>query len=187
MSGNWLCITVAQESSVQLAKIKANQAVQIKPYMTNKKNITLKHDGKIMNNPNDFCDIFNGYFTNAAHEIGREEILNDDEELDDTYEIYGNLDSIVRIQEHVNIDSPFHSTNVSVGEVQALLQDIIFNKTTGCGTILPLVNHFFSGWICHCRCRVIYHQAFLPVWCIQYIHTHTHTHIYIYIYIYIYM
>ena len=40
----------------------------IKPFMTNKskscnENITLKHNGKIGNNPNDVCDIFNDHFT----------------------------------------------------------------------------------------------------------------------------
>ena len=48
--------------------------------MTNKsksciENITLKHNGKIINNPNDVCDIFNGYFTSVAHKTGNEEIL----------------------------------------------------------------------------------------------------------------
>ena len=50
----------------------------VKPFMTNKskgcnENITLKHYGKIINNPNDVCDIFNGYLTNVAREIGSEE------------------------------------------------------------------------------------------------------------------
>ena len=45
----------------------------IKPYMANKsrscnENITLKRNGTIANNPNDVCDIFNGYFTNVALE-----------------------------------------------------------------------------------------------------------------------
>ena len=59
----------------------------IKPFMTNKSkssnvNITLKHNGKIVYNPDDVWDVFNGYFTNVALEIGSEEILNEDEELD---------------------------------------------------------------------------------------------------------
>ena len=48
----------------------------IKPFMTNKskccnENISIK-TGKIINNPNDVCDIFNGYWTNVAREIGNE-------------------------------------------------------------------------------------------------------------------
>ena len=75
--------------------------------MTNKskscnENITLKHNGKIVNN--DVCDIFNGYFTNVALEIGSEEILNEDEELDQIFKMYQNNASIARIQEHVSID-----------------------------------------------------------------------------------
>ena len=114
----------------------------IKPFMTNKskscnENITLKHNGKIMNNPNDVCDIFNGYFTNVALEIGSEEILNEDEELDQIFKMYQNHASIVRIQEHVSIDSPFKFTNVSVGEVKSLLRNIDSSKATGYDTIPP--------------------------------------------------
>ena len=83
----------------------------IKPFMTNKskscnENITLKHNGKIVNNPNDVCDIFNGYFTNVALEIGSEENMNVDEELDQIFRMYQNHASIISIQEHVSIDSP---------------------------------------------------------------------------------
>ena len=70
-----------------------------------------------MNNLNDVCDIFNGYFTNVALEIGSEEILNKDEEFDQIFKMYQNHACIVRIQEHVSIDSSFQFTNVSVGEV----------------------------------------------------------------------
>ena len=60
--------------------------------MTNKskscnENITLKHNGKIMNNLDDVCDIFNSYFTNVALEIGSEEILNEDEEFNQIFKI----------------------------------------------------------------------------------------------------
>ena len=97
--------------------------------MTNKSkscndNIILKHNGKIMNNPNDVCDIFNGYFTNVALEIGSEEILNEDGELDQIFKMYQNHASIVRIQERVSIDPPFKFTNVSVVEVKSLLRNI---------------------------------------------------------------
>ena len=65
-------------------------------------NITLNHNGKIMNNPDDVCDIFNGYFTNVALEIGSEDILNEDEELDQIFKMYQNHASIVR-REHRNM------------------------------------------------------------------------------------
>ena len=90
-----------------------------------------------MNNPNDVCDIFNGYFTNVALEIGSEEILNEDEELDQIFKMYQNHASIVRIQDHVSIDSPFKFTNVSVGEVKSLLRNIDPSKATGYDTIPP--------------------------------------------------
>ena len=61
-----------------------------------------------------FVISFNGYFTNVALEIGSEEILNEDEELDQIFNMYQNHASIVRIQEHVSIDSPFKFTNVSL-------------------------------------------------------------------------
>ena len=114
----------------------------IKPFMTNKskscnENITLKHNGKIMNNPDDVCDIFNSYFTNVALEIECEEILNEDEELDQIFKMYQSHASIVRIQEYVNIDSPFKFTNVSVGEVKCLLWNIDSSKATGYDTIPP--------------------------------------------------
>ena len=110
--------------------------------MTNKsktcnENITLNHNGKIINNPNDVCDIFNGCFTNVAREIGSEETLNDEEELDHKFKIYENHASIVGIQEHVNVNSPFQFTNVNVGEVKALLLDIDSTKATGYDTIPP--------------------------------------------------
>ena len=110
--------------------------------MTNKskscnENITLKHNGKIVNNPDDVCDIFNGYFTNVALEIGSEEILNEDEELDQIFKMYQNHASIARIQEHVSIDSPFKFTNVSIGEVKSLLRNIDSSKATGYDTIPP--------------------------------------------------
>ena len=108
--------------------------------MTNKskscnENITLKHNGKIVNN--DVCHIFNGYFTNVALEIGSEEILNEDEELDQMFKMYQNNASIARIQEHVSIDPPFKFTNVSVGEVKSLLRNINSSKATGYDTIPP--------------------------------------------------
>ena len=114
----------------------------IKPFMTNKsiscnENITLKHNGKIVNNPDDVCDIFNGYFTIVALEIGSEENLNEDEELDQIFKMYQNHASIARIQEHVSIDSPFKYTNVSVGEVKSLLRNIDSSKATGYDTIPP--------------------------------------------------
>ena len=114
----------------------------IKPFMTNKskscnENTSLKHNGKIVNNPDDVCDIFNGYFTNVAHEIGSEEILNEDEELDQIFKMYQNHASIARIQEHVSIDSPFKFANVSVGEVKSLLRNIDSSKATGYDTIPP--------------------------------------------------
>ena len=114
----------------------------IKPFMTNiskscNENITLKHNGKIVNNPDDVCDIFNGYFTNVALEIGCKEILNEDEELDQIFKVYQNHAGIVRIQEHVSIDSPFKFTNVSVGEVKSLLRNIDSSKATGYDTIPP--------------------------------------------------
>ena len=114
----------------------------VKPFMTNKskgcnENITLKHNGKIINNPNDVCDIFNDYFTNVAREIGSEETLNEEEELDHIFKIYENHASIVGIQEHVTVNSPFQFTHVSVGEVKALLLDIDSTKATGYDTIPP--------------------------------------------------
>ena len=69
--------------------------------MTNKscnENIIVKHNGKIMDNPNDVCDIFNDYLTNVALEIGSDDILNEEKELDQIFEIYQNHASIVRIQ-----------------------------------------------------------------------------------------
>ena len=106
--------------------------------MTNKsksgnENITLK----VMNNPNDVCDIFNGNFTNVALKLGREEILNEDEELDQIFKIHQNHASIVRIQERVSINTPFKFTNVSVGEVKSLLRNIDSSKVTGYDTIPP--------------------------------------------------
>ena len=85
----------------------------------------------------DVCDIFNGYFTNVALEIGSEEILNEDEELDQIFKMYQNHASIARIQEHESIDSPFKFTNVSVGEVKSLLRNIDSSKATGYDTIPP--------------------------------------------------
>ena len=90
-----------------------------------------------MNNPNDVCDIFNGYFTNVALEIGSAEILNEDEELGQIFKMYQDHASIVKIQEHVSIDSPFKFTNVSVGEVKSLLWNIDSSKDTGYDTIPP--------------------------------------------------
>ena len=114
----------------------------IKPFMTNKskscnENITLKHNGKIVNNPGDVCYIFNGYFANVALEIGSEKSLNEDEELHQIFEMYQNHASIVRIQEYVSIDSLFKFTNVSVGEVKSLLRNIDSSKATGYDTIPP--------------------------------------------------
>ena len=43
-----------------------------------------------MNDLNDVCDIFNGYFTNVALEIGSEKILNKDEEFDQIFKMYQN-------------------------------------------------------------------------------------------------
>ena len=114
----------------------------IQPFMTNKskgcnENITLKHNGKIVNNPDDVCDIFNGYFTNVALEIRSEASLNEDEELDQIFKMYQNHPNIARIQEHVSIDSPFKFTNVSVGEVKSLLRNIDSSKATVYDTITP--------------------------------------------------
>ena len=53
-------------------------------------NITLKHNGEIINNPKVVCDIFNGYFTNVAREIRCEEILNEEEKLDEIFKMYQN-------------------------------------------------------------------------------------------------
>ena len=72
-----------------------------------------------------------------AFEIESEEILNEDEELDLIFKMYQNHASIVRIQEHVSIDSPFKFTNVSVGEVKFLLRIIDSSKATGYNTIPP--------------------------------------------------
>ena len=61
-----------------------------------------------MNEPNDVCDTFTGFYTNVVLEIGSgDEILNEDEELDQIFKMHQNLASIVRIQEHVNIDCQF--------------------------------------------------------------------------------
>ena len=88
-----------------------------------------------MNNLNDVCDIFNGYFTNVAPEIESEEIVNEDEERDQIFKMYQNRANIVSIQEHVSIDSPFRFTNVNVGEVKSLLRNIDSSKATGYDTI----------------------------------------------------
>ena len=53
------------------------------------------------------------------------------------FKIYENHASIVGIQEHVNVNSPFQFTNVSVGEIKALLLDIDSTKATGYDTIPP--------------------------------------------------
>ena len=101
-------------------------------------NITRKIlTGKIINNPNDGCDMFNSYFTNVALTIGSEEILNEDEEIGQIFKMYQNHESIVRIPEHVSIDCPFQFTKVSVGEVKSLLWDIDSSKATGYDTIPP--------------------------------------------------
>ena len=63
--------------------------------------------------------------------------LNDGEELDHIFKIYENHASIVGIPEHVNINSPFQFTNVSFGEVKALLLDIDSTKSAGYDTIPP--------------------------------------------------
>ena len=72
-----------------------------------------------------------------ALEIRSEKILNEDEELDQIFRMYKNHASIVRIQEHVSIDSPIKFTNVSVGEVKSLLRNIDSSKATGHDTIPP--------------------------------------------------
>ena len=56
-----------------------------------------------------------------APEIWSEESLNKDEELDQISKMYQNHAGIVRIEDHVSIDSPFQFTNVSVGEVKSSL------------------------------------------------------------------
>ena len=108
--------------------------------MTNKskscnENISLKNNGKIVNNPDDVCDISNGYFTNVHLEIGGEEILNEDEELDQIFKMYQNHGSIARIQEHVSIHVRIQE-HVSI-EVKSLLRNIDSNKATGYDTIPP--------------------------------------------------
>ena len=104
----------------------------IKPFMTNKskscnENITLKHNGKIMNNPDDVCDIFNSYFTNVALEIGCEEILNEDRELDQIFKMYQNHASIVKIQEYVKL-TPLLNLRMSV----------LGKLSLYCGTSIPV-------------------------------------------------
>ena len=57
--------------------------------------------------------------------------------FDQTFKMYQNHASIVRIQEHVSIDSTYKFMNVSVGEVKPLLQNIDSSKAMGYDTIPP--------------------------------------------------
>ena len=45
--------------------------------------------------------------TNVAHEIGNENTFNEEEVLNHIFKIYKKHASIVGIQEHININSPF--------------------------------------------------------------------------------
>ena len=72
-----------------------------------------------------------------ALETGSEGIMNENEELDQIFKMHQNHASIVRMHEHVSINSPFQFTNASVGEVKSLLRDIDSSKDTGYDTIPP--------------------------------------------------
>ena len=69
--------------------------------------------------------------------FGSEEILNEDEEIDQIFRMHQNHASLVRIQEHVSIDTPFQFMNVSVMEVKSLLRNVDSSKATCYVTIHP--------------------------------------------------
>lgn len=112
----------------------------IKPFMTDKSTshtnqIILQEDGKIINNPNEICEIFNTYFTSVANNIGFDDSIPPDfytEEgfsaMIDRHRLHP---SIIKIKENVSSDLKFTFKCVNYPDIVNVIKGFDGKKAQG--------------------------------------------------------
>ena len=113
----------------------------IKPFMSNKSPsqngcITLFENGKIVNNTQEVCNIFNSHFASCANSIGFSDPLIADDcinSISDAFETHPSIQSI----DNRNLDTHFHFSEVDNDHVAELITKTSVKKSTGCDSISP--------------------------------------------------
>ena len=106
-------------------------------YKTSDQDISLFHENKLINDPVKVCKIFNEYFIKAASNIGNEEPIGDDENIDDILCTCKDCEVIQHITFNVPHDGIFNFSAMAVKEVNDLLNKTDPTKATGYDDIPP--------------------------------------------------
>lgn len=126
-----------------------------KPYLSSKGNdcnlVTLKKDGKIINDPQAVCNVFSEYYQNMTNDIG---------EPDDFEEVHENgvTEAIFKYAEHPSVAQikqkksemveTFHFSPVKVEDVLKYMKSIKTNKASGYDNISPNLLKQASNELC---------------------------------------
>ena len=103
--------------------------VILKPYMTDKikatdQSISLLYENRVANNPAEVCNIFNEYFIKAASNVGNEDPIRENENIDDILSRYKDDNIINRITANFPYVDAFNFSSVTVKEVHNLLENM---------------------------------------------------------------
>ena len=137
------------------AKCDMNKPTQfwkiIKPFMSDKNPsqngcITLFENGKIVNDTQEVCNMFNSHFASCANSIGCSDPLKDDECINTISETFENHPSIQSIDNR-KLDAHFHFTEVDIDHVAELISKTSVKKSTGSDKISPRLVKLSSSHI----------------------------------------
>ena len=99
--------------------------------------ITLCIEGNIENNRVTVCNYFNDYFCNVARDIGNNDILTENDNIDDLCRLYDNHPSILGIRENLDVTASFSFTPTTPDDIYKIFSRSNPRKATGYDGIPP--------------------------------------------------
>ena len=133
----------------------------VKPFLTDKMidrgtSIILKDDDRIITDEEEVCNIFNDFFSNAAKDIGYNDVLPNDvspENIRSIVSMHSNHPSIQNINDMLKepSETSLSISNVSQEHIENLMKKIDIHKSTGFDNLPPklikLANTFLAPHI----------------------------------------
>ena len=112
----------------------ASRTPEYKPFITDKvktkyDHITLKVKDSIKNEPSAICNIFNGYFSKVASELGNEQSIDDNKSIESVVKSYNEHQSIKLIREVTKSKTfSFDFQMVYESDIKSILDNIDSTK-----------------------------------------------------------
>ena len=115
----------------------------IKPFMSDKgltnNSVILKEGPNIVTDSNELADIFNGYFSTIANEIGQPDYIDHDDTVESIIQRHINHPSIVEIKAHNNCENIFKFKPVTPDQVLKQMSTVNIRKATGHDNVPPKI------------------------------------------------